>query len=489
MLGEPTLPLGAARMERPRNIFRITFDSVLERRVRPRQIAQRVAAEHTIVPIEAVRAGDVQVLAAGEPKNPGVPIIDLNVLADFPSVESVVASTRVRASRDLPQIKQLLLSSSVTLPDSATVKHLTGLESVFAFPAAGTGKLDLASLPAERMRNLAFSRWFATNLSALEKMAGMRRLSANLFRDALDGVARMSELRFLQVLGPAKGWAKLRECGQLEEAHLIDVQIANLRRWNTWKRLRVLVLSGRGVKSIDGLEDCENLEELTLLDMNMTELAPLRDLRRLRSLALRMVAKGADLKSVARIPNLRALTIEHAAVGDVLHLPTLKELEEAKELEEIRIMHATVDDGDLLALAGLPNLREVTLGSDIGGDVEALRAARPELKVNYTQPNPKFEALKEKVGGVTFRRPGEGLRQWSIFQSFAGAIGSHTNYSAEARIKAEIKKRDAGLAKRLDWDTEADAVGIYAEAEADIRAAAAAINSLLEAREEKSGAD
>lgn len=480
--------MGAARLERPQNIFRFTFDYMLEARIRPRPIAQRVAAEQSIVPIEAVAAGDVQVLAAGEPKKAAEPVIDLDVLADFPSVESVVASTRVRASRDLPQVKELLLSSSVTLPDAATVKHLTGLESVYAFPAAGTGKLDLASLPAEKIRNLAFSRWFATNLSALEKMTGMRKLSANLFRDSLDGVAKMCELRFLHVLGPAKGWAKLRECTQLEEAHLIDVQIANLRRWNTWKRLRLLVLSGRGVKSIDGLESCESLEQLTLLNMNMTALAPLRDLHRLRTLALIMVAKGADLRSVARIPNLRALTIEHAVVGDVVHLPALKELAEAKRLEEIRIMHAAVDDGDLLPLAALPNLREVTLGSEIGGDVEALRAARPEVKMNFTPPNARFEALKEKLGGVTIRRPGEGLQQWSIFQSFAGAIGSQTNYSAESRIKAEIKKRDAGLAKRLDWDTEADAVGIYADAEGDIRAAAEAINSLLEMREEKNGA-
>jgi len=480
--------LGAARMERPQNIFRITFDSVLERRVRPRQIAQRVAAELSIVPIEAVRAGDAQVLAAGEPKSVNGPMIDLDVLADFPSVESVVATAQVRARRDLPHIRELLLSSRGTLPDAETVKHLTGLESVFAMPFAGTGKLDLGSLPAERMRNLAFSHWFATNLSALEKMTRMRQLSANLFRDALNGVAKMSELRFLHILGPAKGWAKLRECTELEEARLIDVQIANLRRWDTWKRLRLLVLSGRGVKSIDGLASCENLEELTLLNMDMTELAPLPELRRLRTLTLWMVAKGADLKSVAQIPNLRALTIEHAAVGDVRHLPTLRDLAGAAQLEEIRIMHAAVDDGDLLALAALPNLREVTLGSEIGGDVEALRAARPELNVRYSPPNLKFEALKEKVGGVTIRRPGEGLKQWAIFQSFAGAIGSETNYSAEARIKSEIKKRDAGLAKRLEWDTEADAVGIYADAEADIRAAAAAINSLLESREGKNGA-
>jgi len=54
----------------------------------------------------------------------------------------------------------------------------------------------------------------------------------------------MTGLVYLHVLGPAKGWVKLRDCPLLEEAHLVHVQIANLRRWNTWQRLRILTLGG-----------------------------------------------------------------------------------------------------------------------------------------------------------------------------------------------------------------------------------------------------
>src|SRR5439155_19031417 len=254
-----------------------------------------------LVPIEAVAAGDQQVLAACEPRKHDQPLLDLDVLADFPSVESVIASTKIRATRDLPRIRELLFSSVAPMPDAETLRHLPNLESVFALPVAGSGKLDLAALPAAKLRNLAFSHWFAVNLSALAEMTSMRQLYAELFRDSLDGIARMTELRRLHIKGPAKGWAKLRECTLLEEAHFIDVQIANLRRWNSWKRLRTLVLSGRGVKSLVGLQECENLEDLTLLNLAMNDLSPLIQLSRLHMLTLRMVAKSADLVSVGAI--------------------------------------------------------------------------------------------------------------------------------------------------------------------------------------------
>jgi len=336
----------------------------------------------------------------------------------------------------------------------------------------------LAALPATKLRNLAFSHWFAVNISALAEITGMRQLYADLFRDSLDGIARMTELRRLHIKGPAKGWAKLRECKLLEEAHFIDVQMANLRRWNCWRLLRTLVLSGRGVKSLAGLEKCENLEDLTLLNLAMNDLSPLTQLPRLHTLTLRMVAKSADLVSVGAIKNLRSLTIEHPAVGDVLELPTLRPLAAAQELEELTILYSAIADGSLLGIAELPKLRKVRLGPEIAADVDALRVAQPELEIIYTLPDPKWEALREKLGAVTIQKPGDGLQQWSIFQSFAGALGT-TNYEAEGRIKRELKRRDSALARRLEWDTEADRVGIYTDLEADIRAVAAIVNQML----------
>jgi hypothetical protein len=201
-----------------------------------------------------------------------------------------------------------------------------------------------------------------------------------------------------------------------------------------------------------------------------------------------MPAGGVDLGSVAALPRLQSLVIDDAAVtdGEVLRLPTLKPLANVSALEELTLFGA-VEDGDLGPLAELPRLRKLRLGPSIGADVEALRVARPDILIDYTPIDPKWEKLKERVGAVAIQKPGEGLEQWSIFESLAPGFGLATNYAAEARLKSELKKRDAELVKRLDWDTEAGAVGIYTDSEADIRAVAKAINDLLLAAEKKSG--
>jgi hypothetical protein len=474
-----SLPLGSARLERPANVFRYTFEH-FARATRPRADGSPAYTELSVVPIEAVARGDAQVLAACEQGKQRTPVIDLDVLADFATVESVVATTRVRAGRELQNIRELLLYPTAPLPDASTLRHLTGLDSLYALPSAGNVRLDLDALPAGQMRKLAFNRWLTGSLAPLERMTRLEQLRANLFRNSLDAVARMTDLKFLHLLGPAKGWAKLRECTLLEEAHLIEVQIANLRRWNTWKRLRCFTLAGRGVKSLEGLQTFEQLEELTLLNLRMQDLTPLRELSRLTKLTLRMPGGRVDLASVAALPRLRFLVIDEAAITDseVLRLPTLKPLAAAAALEELTLF-GSVEDKDLSPLAELPGLRKLRLGSRIGADVEALRAARPDMQIDYTPIDPKWEKLKERVGKITIQRPGEGMEQWSIFESLAPGLNLATNYAAEGLIKKEIKKRDSELAARLEWDTEAGAVAIYADSESDIRTVAEIVNDLL----------
>ena len=432
-----------------------------------------------VIPIEAVAAGDVQVYAACDPANPPwsktVATIDLDPLSDFPSVESVLASTRVRACSALPQIKELLLFASPPVPDADTLRNLSGLESVYAM-----GKLDLAALNAPQMRKLAFDRWQARNLDALNRMTGLELLSAKLFREPLDAVGRMANLKYLDIRGPAKGWAKLAGCTRLEEAHLIDVDIANLRRWNSWKQLRVLTLSGRGVKSLAGLENIGILETLTLLNTRTDELSPLRELPLLASLTLRMPAAGLDLESIAKAPRLRSLVIDDVSLtgSDRFRIPTLKPLSRAAAIEELSLS-CTVEDGDLTPLGELPLLRKLKLAEYVGGNVEALRAARPDIEIDYTTPDPKWAKLRERVGEITIQRPGEGVKYWSIFESLAERLKVATNYAAESLVKREVKKRDPDLARRLDWDTEGGAVGIVAVAESDIRAVARIVNELI----------
>lgn len=471
-----SLPLGPARLERPTNPFRYPFEHFL-------QPAYLVRSTSPVIPVEAAKAGDIQVVAArelGAAPYPGI-TVDLDPLVDLPSVESVVAAARVRASRPLPHVRELILIASPPSPDATTLRNLTGLESLYALNTVG--EMDLEALNGPQMRKFAFDHWRITSIQPLERMTGLEQLSAKLFRDPLDAVGQMANLKYLHIWGPAKGWAKLARCTLLEEAHLIDVDIANLKRWNSWKRLRVLTLSGRGVKSLGGLESLENVETLTLLNTRTDELKPLRELPRLASLMVRMPAAGLDLESIAQVPELRSLVIDDSSNSDadIFRIPTLKPIEKAGALGEV-LLRCAIADGDLTPLAKLPQLRKVTLASYIGADVEALRAARPDIEINHTLPDPKWAKLKERVGRIMIQRPGEGMEQWSIFESLAELLNVSTNYAAENLIKREIKKRDSRLAKRLHWDTEGGAVGVTADAEVDIRSVAEIINDIIASR-------
>src|SRR4051812_35890645 len=102
-----SLPIGPVRLERPAPAFRYTFEHFVHGFSRQAD-GSPASNQLTVVPIEAVAVGDVQVLAACEQGKAGTLVIDLDMLADFPTVESVVVSTRIRASREIPNIRELL---------------------------------------------------------------------------------------------------------------------------------------------------------------------------------------------------------------------------------------------------------------------------------------------------------------------------------------------------------------------------------------------
>jgi hypothetical protein len=473
------LPLGAARLVRASEIRRIRFDDFLEG---PGPQGRRRTAREAlpVVPIEAVAPGDNQVFAAREPGKVNSPIIDLDVLAEFPSVESIIGSTRVRTARELPAIREVLMIGHQLSIDTATLAKLSGIESLYIPHLVRDKTLDLGCLPASSMRQLAIWRWDVDSLAPLAKMTALRQLDVTLFHESLELLSKMHDLTFLRVLGPAKGWASLRECTQLETASLIDIQMANLKRWNTWNSLRAVCLGGRGLKSLSGIGAWQQLESLHLLNFRTGDLSPLCDLTRLTEVTCRMPDRSLDLASLARVPALRRLEIDEAPITDmdIVRLPSIEPLSRAPALEEIVLMGTRVEDGDLMPLAAIERLRRVRLGDDIGCDVDKLRDARPDLTIEYT---PRAGTLRkfEKVGQVTVYPPSEGIETWSIFDNLATALRVQTNYAAEQLIRREVKKISQELLKRLDWDTEAGAVGIYAAAEQDIHTVAEVVNRLL----------
>jgi hypothetical protein len=474
------LPLGDERLKRPTQLFRYTFEHFARFGHLRQRDPMPDARENHVIPIEAAAAGDAQVIAARPMIGPNNLVIDLDPLSALPSVESVVASTTVRAQGEVPHVRELLMTYFADVPTSETLRRMTGLRTLFTNHGILT-RLDLDALPADQMRELAFVRWRLASFAPLERFTNLVRLRAELHREPLDPIARMHDLRFAVIRGPARGWAQLRECTRLESAAFSEIQMANLKRWNTWTSLRELALTGRGLKSLAGLEANERLEELTLCHMRLDDLATLRDLPRLVSLTLRMPADGIDLESVAQVSGLTSLVIDQSAVTDrdLVHLPSFRPLTPMQSLDELTLMGVVIDDGDFRPLAELPKVRRVRLGQDIGIDVHALRAVRPDLTIDFTPPAPRRTDLEERMGSVTINRPSDDLDQWWIFDNLAGALGSSTNHEAEKKIRSAVKRDNRELASRIEWDTEAGAVGIYAAAEADIRRVADIINSML----------
>jgi hypothetical protein len=386
----------------------------------------------------------------------------------------------------LPQIRELLLLRYTPIPDTETMRCLTGLETIWAAWVQGPTLLETSSILYSTLRDLAIHRFMLTtkSVSELERFIEMR----HLYLDGADTVKPLAAMQRLERLHAhaARGWTALASCEALQEVTAQEAQIANLRAFKRWTRLRELTLTGRGVKSLAGLEAFEQLETLALLNFRLDDLSPLRQLAHLQSLLMRMPARGIDLESVAAVPHLRSLVIDDGE----FRLPTIRALAAAPALEELTLEPA-VDDGNLIPLAEIRTLRKVRLGvikdAALRDSAEALRRARPDVQVqfDYVAPDPKYEKLKERVGEITIRRPGEGLEQWSIFESLAERLDLQTNPAAEARLKRELKKRDPELLKRLEWDTEGGNVGVYADSEDDIRVVAQAANELIAAAKVK----
>jgi len=471
------LPLGEARLRRPPIISRLSFDDLLHRRRNPREAYQ-------IVPIEAVRPGDTQVFAAREERKYHSPLISLDVLTNFPSVRSIVASTSLELHCPLPQVSELLFVESPLMPDSAAMDNLSGLESLYASGAHSNVRIVLDRLPRELMRQLSIPRWAVQDLDNVRKLTGLRELAMELYpADSVEPISVLHELTYLRV-SSGKGWASLRECVNLEEAHLIDVKIANLLRWGTWEKLRHLVLTGAGMKSLAGIEQFKNLEFLNLIMAGCKELEPLGSLSRLTDLTLRYVAASQNLNALSGLKSLLRLRIDQSVGSrrDIVTVESLRPLNKLVNLQEVVLLGTAIGDGDLAPLIGLPNLRKVVLGRHIAADVEKLKAARPDVEIEHHAPPAKKAEDVERVGEITIHRPAGEVKQWFIYEDLTEDLGVETNYGAEQLVRRTLKKVAPELLRRIDFDSEGDGVSILAEGEADIRAVAQIINGMLKSK-------
>jgi hypothetical protein len=380
---------------------------------RPTDAWPHLATSLHIVPVESVRPGDQQVVAAKEPRvHPSEKAIALDVLAAIPSVESILASTRITLSTALPSVTELILYSA-PVPDPGFFDLLPNLRSLHASWTSHQGRrLSLAELESHDLRELAVE-WLRIEPGDVEKLVmfeDLRRLFLHAGpKDSVKAVGTLRNLEYLFLQGGRSGWARLAPLERLEVVGILEATLPHLNVVRRWGQVRSLWLHGRGVKSLGGVEALKSLAVASL-----------------------------DLPAIA----------------------------------------------DFSPLKGLVALRSVKLGrlSKSGREsVAAFRAARPEVSVDITQPEPVTGELVGAVG-IHAPEPENDLPDWWILQDLTDLLDTETNHDAEARLRSAIEDRSPELLRRLSWDSEAGALGVQARSGADILAVAAVINDLASSR-------
>lgn len=485
-----TLPEGPPRLWRPVDPVFTTFDDVWNA-----NFGKAGPLKLRVVPLEALRPGDEQVIAAGYPQRfAGFgPAMSLDRLAEFPTVCSVVASTIVTARRPLPNVRHLILLDYTPPPDEATLRNLPYLETFFAalagkpWPERNIKALNLEALPRETLTRLALSRYCVDGLDPLSSLVNLRDLRlVNCRRpDSIRSLGSLVKLRHLDLRNQfSGGWKALSSCSELEDVFIANLNLPDLRAFSTWTQLRRFTFAGK-LKKLDGIEACSELEEFRSLVSRkpavIDDISPLRGLRRLTTLQI-CIGTVLNLLPLSHCSALRNIKIFGYPQAERAGVASLEPLTECFNLEELYLFKTAVVSGDLSPLLGLPNLRRVVLELDDGSMCNAaaeFQRARPDVEVHYDGISTGAgRPLGTKVGMVTIHPPIKGIDKWYVFEDLVGVVGGTGNASVQNRVQRAVQTKDPELLDRLDFDSEADNFCVYAPTEDDIRAVAAIINEL-----------
>ncbi len=260
----------------------------------------------------------------------------------------------------------------------------------------------------------------------------------------------------------------------------MEASLANLKAFKEWKKLHSLALSGRGVRSLEGIAALESLEDLFLGRTGVQDLAPLAGLSRLRRLKLVSPLKEVDFSPIRRIDSLQTLVIQSGG-----RLESIDFIAGLRHLQELDLTGVLITDGRLDALFSLPALRRVRLMGDYGEQVERLRGKIRDCDIQATPQPPETAVQVIRSGEVEMRKLGEGF--WSIFQDMTDLLGVENNFDADRKVRQAIRRQDVDLFKRLEFDPDADFISVRARGEADIRQAAGIIQSILIVRKQSNG--
>lgn len=442
---------------RPDEVSVVPFDACL-----PFEYDSALAAyAHAIVPIEHVRAGDHQVVVqgrVGDDRPDDVAVLD--DLGRIDSLESIIADRPIRLTQPLPGIRELIVTTLTPPPDDSTLRHLPNLARLCLGRSATESKIDLRTLGG--MPDLVDLRFDALQVGDIEPIAGLTglrrlRIEHQTFQ-SIAPVAAATGLRWLAI-GWWKGMDRLGSLTDLEHVELNEGTISSLRAFRELRRLRSLTIFGRRLKSIAGIEQLDALEDLFLYNPGVADLTPLAAPQGLRRLRLDMPAKVVDFAPIGQLEHLRSLIVNFKGSASI-SVPRMADLASLHEMRDLALTKA--DGGGWRFLLDLPDLRRILLYGSLDADApERIQSRFPEALVDVrpvsTQAAKPIE-VKQLPDG-----------RWSIFADVHDLLGVADNFDAETRLRELLATTDPELLARLEFDSDADALGVVGPAEADLR--------------------
>jgi hypothetical protein len=243
------------------------------------------------------------------------------------------------------------------------------------FRAEGSGKQGhwpVFSPPGQFDRRFP---WYAKSLPTLPPppVGFGLSLQATANDEVLKGLARMKELRWLNITGRRWTAAGLKGLAPLQKLQVLDSDGSDacLKELKALKQLTHLMVH---CDVVDPGVPQRNL--FTVTDVGLKELGALRHLRSL-TLAHATVTE-AGLKELAPLTELRTLDLD----GVQVKAAGLKELAALKQLETLSLTRTNVADADLEGLAPLKGLKSLKLSSNYeitGAGLKKL-SALPQLQ-------------------------------------------------------------------------------------------------------------
>jgi Leucine-rich repeat (LRR) protein len=250
--------------------------------------------------------------------------------------------------------------------------------------------------------------------------------------------------------------------------------------------LTALELSGRGIRSLYGIDRFTSLRQLTLNRLRDIDMAPLESLTELTFLAVHKTRAAVDFSPLAHLASLEDVHLESAddatdqaiAALDFSHLARLWSLSLEASSPGARMpvdldWVATHSRLRVLYLYGFwPRGRSLEGFYDLTVNVDRvfILTTDPEDFARLLQSRPPsnvtVDTLRVSESGPEIL---EVDGQLFIAADLASSRGFETNYDAAERLDAFLKRTAPDVASRLQWDTEAGEVVVLSDDEAALQ--------------------